>query len=47
MSTFIIASLIVGGVVLGISSYLKQRGSCNDCNCSCPVKGKTKDDKSV
>ena len=38
MSTFIIAILIAAGAFLGIRHYIKQKGSCGDCECSCPVK---------
>ncbi|WP_205030010.1 FeoB-associated Cys-rich membrane protein, partial [Streptococcus porcinus] len=38
MSTFIIAVLIVGGAISGVYHYLKRKGSCGDCECSCPVK---------
>ncbi|EFW89723.1 MULTISPECIES: FeoB-associated Cys-rich membrane protein [Streptococcus] len=38
MATIIIALLIAVGVVMGLRSYIKGKGSCGDCNCSCPVK---------
>ncbi|SUO79549.1 FeoB-associated Cys-rich membrane protein [Streptococcus equinus] len=38
MATIIIALLIAVGVVKGLRSYIKGKGSCGDCNCSCPVK---------
>lgn len=38
MATIIIALLIAVGVVMGLRSYNKGKGSCGDCNCSCPVK---------
>lgn len=38
MATIIIASLIAVAVVLGLRSFIKGRGSCGDCDCSCPVK---------
>lgn len=42
MSTIIIATLIVLAVVLGIRHYIKQKGSCGDCDCACPVKDEIK-----
>lgn len=38
MATIIIALLIAVGVVMGLRSYINGKGSCGDCNCSCPVK---------
>lgn len=38
MATIMIALLIAVGVVMGLRSYIKGKGSCGDCNCSCPVK---------
>ena len=38
MSTFIIAILIAAGAFLGIRHYIKQKGSCGDCKCSCLIK---------
>lgn len=38
MSTIIIALIIAGAVALSIRHYVKQKGSCGDCDCSCPVK---------
>ncbi|MGT2749326.1 FeoB-associated Cys-rich membrane protein [Streptococcus orisasini] len=45
MSTIIIASLIILAVLLGIRHYIKQKGSCGDCNCSCPIKDEMKQAK--
>ncbi|MDD6385618.1 MAG: FeoB-associated Cys-rich membrane protein [Streptococcus hyointestinalis] len=42
MSTIIIALLIAVAAVLGIRQYIKQKGSCGDCNCACPVKEEMK-----
>ena len=42
MSTFIIAILIAAGAFLGIRHYVKQKGSCGDCDCACPVKDEMK-----
>ena len=38
MSTFIIAFIILALTGLGIRYYIKGKGSCGDCECSCPVK---------
>lgn len=38
MSTFIIAALIAVALVMGLRRYWKQKGSCGDCQCSCPIK---------
>ncbi|MGT2929033.1 FeoB-associated Cys-rich membrane protein [Streptococcus dentasini] len=38
MSTIIIASLIVLAMLGGIRHYVKQKGSCGDCDCACPIK---------
>lgn len=38
MSTIIIAIIIVVLVVIGIRHFVKGKGSCGDCQCSCPVK---------
>ena len=37
MATIIIALLIVFAVFMGLRSFIKGKGSCGDCNCSCPV----------
>ena len=42
MSTIIIALLIAVAAVLGIRQYIKQKGSCGDCSCACPVKEEMK-----
>ncbi|MGT2948804.1 hypothetical protein [Streptococcus devriesei] len=42
MSTIIIALLIAGGTFLGMRHYLKQKGSCGDCSCACPIKEEMK-----
>ncbi|MCS4488088.1 FeoB-associated Cys-rich membrane protein [Streptococcus sciuri] len=42
MSTIIIALLIALAAVFGIRQYIKQKGSCGDCNCSCPIKEEMK-----
>ena len=50
MSTFIIAFIIFALAGLGIRHYIKGKGSCGDCECSCPVKEemhKAKDRKST
>lgn len=44
MSTYIIAGLIALAVIAGLRHYIKQKGSCGDCDCACPIKdemGKT------
>ncbi len=38
MATYIIAGLIALCVVLASRSYIKKKGSCGDCHCSCPIK---------
>ncbi|MFC3932666.1 FeoB-associated Cys-rich membrane protein [Streptococcus dentapri] len=38
MSTIIIATLIILAVLMGIRHYIKQKGSCGDCDCACPIK---------
>ncbi|MGT2807836.1 FeoB-associated Cys-rich membrane protein [Streptococcus iniae] len=38
MSTLIIALIILILALLSLSYYRKQKGSCGDCQCSCPVK---------
>ncbi|EFQ58115.1 FeoB-associated Cys-rich membrane protein [Streptococcus downei] len=38
MSTYIIAGLIALAVIAGLRHYIKQKGSCGDCDCACPVK---------
>ena len=38
MATIIIALLIALAVFMGLRSFIKGKGSCGDCNCSCPVK---------
>ncbi len=38
MATIIIAVLIVVAVFLGFRSFIKGKGSCGECDCSCPVK---------
>ena len=38
MSTIIIAIIIFLGAILALKRYIKQKGSCGDCACSCPVK---------
>ncbi|EHI75308.1 membrane protein [Streptococcus criceti] len=38
MSTLIIASLIALAVLAGLRHYIKQKGSCGDCDCACPIK---------
>ncbi|EHJ53080.1 hypothetical protein [Streptococcus macacae] len=38
MSTIIIAAVIIFLGFLGIHHYIKQKGSCGDCDCACPVK---------
>ena len=35
---FIIAFIIFALTGLGIRYYIKGKGSCGDCECSCPVK---------
>ncbi|MGT2924532.1 FeoB-associated Cys-rich membrane protein [Streptococcus caviae] len=42
MSTIIIALLIAVCVFLGMRHYLKQKGSCGDCSCACPIKEEIK-----
>ncbi|MGT2738882.1 FeoB-associated Cys-rich membrane protein [Streptococcus pantholopis] len=38
MSTVIIAGLIIWAVWMSLRHYIKQKGSCGECDCSCPVK---------
>ena len=38
MATIIIAVIIAFAAFMGIRSFVKGKGSCGDCNCSCPVK---------
>lgn len=38
LATIIIAGLIALAVFLGMRSFIKGKGSCGDCDCSCPVK---------
>lgn len=38
MSTVIITALIVLGVIFGLRSFIKGKGSCGECSCSCPIK---------
>lgn len=38
MSTIIIAAIIAFAVFMGFRSFIKGKGSCGDCECSCPVK---------
>lgn len=38
MATVIIAGLIGIAVIWGFRSFIKGKGSCGDCDCSCPVK---------
>lgn len=38
MATFVISCLIGAGVIFGFRSFIKGKGSCGDCDCSCPVK---------
>lgn len=38
MSTLILAAVIGILVVLALTHYYKQKGSCGDCQCSCPIK---------
>lgn len=38
MTTIILAVLIAFTVIWGFRSFIKGKGSCGDCDCSCPVK---------
>ncbi|MGT2767990.1 FeoB-associated Cys-rich membrane protein [Streptococcus ictaluri] len=38
MSTLIIGCVLLLLVVISIRYAIKQKGSCGDCHCSCPVK---------
>ncbi len=38
MWTVIIAALILLAMVLGMRSYIKQKGSCGDCHVDCAIK---------
>ncbi|WP_215194533.1 FeoB-associated Cys-rich membrane protein [Streptococcus parasanguinis] len=38
MSTIIIAIILFGLAFLGFRHYIKRKGSCGDCECSCPIK---------
>ena len=38
MATYVIAGLLALCLVLAIRSYVKKKGACGDCNCSCPIK---------
>lgn len=45
MSTLIIAIIVFVLAFLSLRHYRKQKGSCGDCNCSCPVKEQMKNPK--
>lgn len=38
MATLVITLIITVAVFYGLRSFIKGKGSCGDCNCSCPVK---------
>lgn len=38
MATLVITLIIALAVFYGLRSFIKGKGSCGDCNCSCPVK---------
>lgn len=38
MATLVITLIIAVVVFYGLRSFIKGKGSCGDCNCSCPVK---------
>ncbi|MGE9834352.1 FeoB-associated Cys-rich membrane protein [Streptococcus orisratti] len=38
MATLVITLIIAVAVFYGLRSFIKGKGSCGDCNCSCPVK---------
>ncbi|MGT2960455.1 FeoB-associated Cys-rich membrane protein [Streptococcus caballi] len=38
LATIIITGLIALAVFWGMRSFIKGKGSCGDCDCSCPVK---------
>lgn len=37
-ATIVLAGLIGLGVIWGLISFIKGKGSCGDCACSCPIK---------
>ncbi|MEY8462427.1 FeoB-associated Cys-rich membrane protein [Streptococcus merionis] len=37
-TTIILGILIAIVVVLGLRSFVKGKGSCGDCDCTCPIK---------
>ncbi|MCI7677938.1 MAG: FeoB-associated Cys-rich membrane protein [Streptococcus orisratti] len=38
MATLVITLIIAVAVFYGLRSFIKGKGACGDCNCSCPVK---------
>ncbi len=38
MATLVVTLIIAVAVFYGLRSFIKGKGSCGDCNCSCPVK---------
>ena len=38
IATIILALGIAGAVFFGLKSFVKGKGSCGDCACSCPIK---------
>lgn len=38
MATLVITLIIAVAVFYGLRSFIKGKGSCGDCNYSCPVK---------
>ena len=42
IATIILALGIAAAVFLGLKSFVKGKGSCGDCACSCPIKDEMK-----
>ncbi|MGT2754513.1 hypothetical protein [Streptococcus ovis] len=38
IATIVLTVLIATGVLFGLRNFIKGKGSCGDCNCSCPIK---------
>lgn len=45
MATLVITLIIAVAVFYGLRSFIKGKGSCGDCNCSCPVKNEMHKEK--
>ena len=42
IATIILALGITTAVFFGLKSFVKGKGSCGDCACSCPIKDEMK-----